>query len=127
MDYDAYLLSTKWKAVRAWAMQRASGQCQGHVPPFHALYGGFRCSNKRRLQVHHLTYERLGAELPEDVVVLCGRCHAITHLRQVKCVRCGDDVYPLLTMAFEHYEEYPTATIVTADCLCRGCAEKFKE
>lgn len=29
--------------------------------------------------VHHLTYERLGAELPTDVVVLCEWCHDLLH------------------------------------------------
>jgi hypothetical protein len=27
------------------------------------------------LEMHHLTYERLGAELPEDCVTLCTFCH----------------------------------------------------
>lgn len=32
-----------------------------------------------RLEVHHLTYERLGCEAPDDLLVLCGRCHATFH------------------------------------------------
>lgn len=31
------------------------------------------------LQVHHKTYIRQGAELPEDVEVICGRCHMEHH------------------------------------------------
>lgn len=29
-----------------------------------------------RLEVHHLTYEHFGDELPEEIVVLCEKCHA---------------------------------------------------
>ena len=35
--------------------------------------------NKRWMHLHHLTYERLGAELPEDVVTLCEFCHEQAH------------------------------------------------
>jgi hypothetical protein len=31
----------------------------------------------RSLEVHHLTYERLGRELPEDLMVVCWPCHDI--------------------------------------------------
>lgn len=125
MDYSAYLLSDKWKAVRAWAMQRANSQCQGHIPPFHPLLGGFRCTNKRKLQVHHLTYKRLGAELPEDVVVLCERCHVIEHMRKLKCCRCENDVYPTLAKAMEVFAELGSR--VLGERLCRGCEGRFKE
>jgi hypothetical protein len=42
---------------------------------------GFRCricnvgSSKAPLHAHHRTYERLGAELPDDLTALCARCH----------------------------------------------------
>ena len=32
-----------------------------------------------RLEVHHLSYARLGRELPDDLIVLCPACHAIAH------------------------------------------------
>jgi 5-methylcytosine-specific restriction endonuclease McrA len=38
-----------------------------------------RCGGQDALQVHHRTYERLGAELDEDFEVLCRRCHATEH------------------------------------------------
>lgn len=31
------------------------------------------------LQVHHLTYERIGNELDSDLVGLCRPCHALLH------------------------------------------------
>lgn len=36
------------------------------------------------LQVHHLTYERLGKERIEDVEILCRGCHDEIHLRDRK-------------------------------------------
>jgi hypothetical protein len=42
---------------------------------------GFRCricnahSSQLPLQAHHRTYERLGAELPDDLTALCKLCH----------------------------------------------------
>ena len=37
------------------------------------------CGVKHRLQVHHLTYERLGNERDEDLKVLCWACHEREH------------------------------------------------
>lgn len=31
------------------------------------------------VQVHHLTYERLGAELDDDLVAACEQCHRTMH------------------------------------------------
>ena len=38
-----------------------------------------RCGARRRLQVHHRTYIRLGWELQRDVVTLCVTCHRLEH------------------------------------------------
>lgn len=44
---------------------------------------GSRCIDCRRtdkpVQLHHLSYERLGRELPEDLVILCAVCHGKRH------------------------------------------------
>jgi 5-methylcytosine-specific restriction endonuclease McrA len=62
-DYRAYLRSPHWRRTRKEALIRAEGRCE-------------ECGEaKRRLEVHHKTYERLGAELPEDLLVLCQDCH----------------------------------------------------
>lgn len=39
----------------------------------------FGCGSSVRLQVHHITYKRLGSELKTDVVTLCSRCHVEVH------------------------------------------------
>lgn len=64
--YLAYLNSSSWRARRNRALQEAKFRCQ-------------RCDAKRDLEVHHLTYERLGAELDSDLEVVCFTCHKGEH------------------------------------------------
>jgi hypothetical protein len=61
--YQDYLNSEHWKVFSA-AIRRS--RC-------------FGCGKENDLQVHHTTYERLGSELPTDVVTLCGACHTRVH------------------------------------------------
>jgi hypothetical protein len=39
----------------------------------------FDAKHTEDLQVHHRTYERRGAELADDLVVVCRQCHEIHH------------------------------------------------
>ena len=64
--YSKYLRSKHWQATRLWALERAEGSCQ-------------LCEGREGLQVHHRSYERLCAERPADLVVLCGDCHKKHH------------------------------------------------
>lgn len=64
-QYRAYLASPAWRKRRAAALARAGGICESCGISQYT----------RRLEAHHLTYERIGAELPEDLTVLCGPCH----------------------------------------------------
>ncbi len=68
LPYPEYLKSNHWEIKRRIALLRARHQCQ-------------HCGNKegRRLDVHHRTYERLGCEAADDLVVLCSLCHALEH------------------------------------------------
>lgn len=68
MDYQAYLKSPHWKAVRAWAIERAGGVCQ-------------ICRSGGLLEAHHNNYKNLGAELPGDLIVLCRGCHGLYSTR----------------------------------------------
>ena len=70
-EYDEYLKSWAWKEQRFWAIERARNQCK-------------ECGEGlgTELDVHHVTYERLGHELPEDLVVLCRLCHDVGHRNQ---------------------------------------------
>jgi 5-methylcytosine-specific restriction endonuclease McrA len=40
-----------------------------------------RCPSEDNLAVHHLTYERLGSEHPDDLITLCRTCHKLDHGR----------------------------------------------
>jgi hypothetical protein len=68
ITYDGYLQSTHWELLRA---ERLTGTCE-------------RCHRAKRTQLHHVTYERLGAEQPNDTRELCDRCHQREHPRQLK-------------------------------------------
>ncbi len=69
--YERYIQSPQWKAQREAALARAKHCCQ--------LCGVSKWS--AQLEVHHLTYENLGNELPADLMVLCEKCHQGTHDR----------------------------------------------
>jgi 5-methylcytosine-specific restriction endonuclease McrA len=70
IDYDAYIKSQRWANFRkAWF------NCSG-LP---AVCVG--CSAVSTLELHHVTYERLGCERMNDVVPLCKRCHKEFHER----------------------------------------------
>lgn len=69
VDYVKYLQSPEWAVVRRLALEQAGHACRLCGAP----------EDESRLQVHHRTYERLGAELLADVIVLCGPCHLRHH------------------------------------------------
>ena len=64
--YHAYLNSRKWKRLRAKVLKRDHYRCT-------------RCGYPKRLQVHHLTYDRIFHERLSDLVTLCARCHMREH------------------------------------------------
>lgn len=37
------------------------------------------CGKGKKIHLHHLTYERMGAELDQDLMTLCERCHSAVH------------------------------------------------
>lgn len=66
---ETYLVSDHWAATRLRAIAAEYGRC---------------CDCKARggrLDVHHLSYERLWREHPSDLVPLCRRCHDLRHSR----------------------------------------------
>lgn len=69
VQYHDYLKSPRWRKKAAAARKRAGYRCQ-------------LCNREGRLQVHHRTYERLGYELPGDLIALCARCHKLHHTRR---------------------------------------------
>lgn len=77
MTYDDYLWSQHWRTFRARAL-RAYGERCG------------TCGSMTALDVHHLTYVRLGREMLSDVTVLCRRCHGARHGRGMPVVMTVD-------------------------------------
>ena len=65
MPYNEYLQTKHWKKVRTKILDKIH-KCQ-------------LCSSKYNLQIHHNTYDNLGEERYEDLIVLCEICHARHH------------------------------------------------
>jgi hypothetical protein len=61
---NVYLRSPHWRTRRARAIALAGGRCE-------------RCGKPGRLEVHHLTYKRLGRERDRDLRALCHPCHRL--------------------------------------------------
>lgn len=62
-EHKRYMRSALWRATRSRVIDSAGWQCSV-------------CKRRStKLQVHHLTYDRLGCERDEDLAVLCARCH----------------------------------------------------
>lgn len=66
MKYKEYLCTAEWWARRNRAVERAGGYCEN-------------CLSSRATCVHHLTYERVFNELPDDLIALCDSCHEGVH------------------------------------------------
>ncbi len=64
--YGEYINSSEWKK-KSKALIESVGKCQ-------------KCGVHkyvRKLSVHHLNYDNFGHERPEDLVVLCDKCHKV--------------------------------------------------
>ncbi|MGL5766031.1 MAG: HNH endonuclease [Sarcina sp.] len=65
--YSAYLKTNHWKQLRENMIIRSNGRCED-------------CgTTEGEMNIHHLTYNTLGFENKEDLVVVCIHCHAKRH------------------------------------------------
>lgn len=64
--YYQYIKSPSWRALRLNLFKTRGKKCE-------------RCGSKNMIEVHHLTYVRLGNEKMSDLEVLCNVCHAKEH------------------------------------------------
>jgi len=81
-SYEDYLRSDHWRHVREAALARAMGRCQNSGCHYRLLSREELAAYPPRgytLDVHHMTYDRLGHERLDDVLVLCRRCHGAAH------------------------------------------------
>jgi hypothetical protein len=69
-SYEQYIQTYIWKTISEYC-RYTNPKCT-------------RCDSTFKLQVHHVSYQNLGLELyhPEDLVVVCSKCHAIITLLQ---------------------------------------------
>ncbi len=104
--YAQYLTTSVWHYRRNEALKRASYTCQ-------------RCGVKRQLQVHHLSYERLGNERDEDLEVLCKGCHLGHH-----AARAQEKITLYIKLAREVLRAQPLAGLADlTEYVKRKCAE----
>ena len=68
--YDEYLRSDEWLALRRLVLRRDGYRCR---------HTGKASRPGDPLQVHHLTYERVGAERLDDLITLCRSAHQRLH------------------------------------------------
>jgi hypothetical protein len=73
LDYNTYIQSQRWRERRKAFFKNHPYRCEG-------------CGRRKGVELHHLSYERLGSELDEDLVPLCSRrgCHPAAH-REYDC------------------------------------------
>jgi hypothetical protein len=89
-EYDKFLEGPHWQELRKQKLEeqrsRLGYNCcekcgeRQPVPP----------TRETALHLHHLTYERLGEERLEDVLVICPHCHKKEHAGDGKPDSRGD-------------------------------------
>ena len=68
--YENYLNSSKWITFRNKIKKERGDKCE-------------KCGKEGVvLDGHHITYERLTEELPEDILIICRPCHEKIHGRK---------------------------------------------
>lgn len=71
-QYDRYMKSQEWQAKRQQRLEIDSHVC--------VMCGRPEAKCKNGLQVHHISYKRLGNEsVYADLITLCPRCHRMIH------------------------------------------------
>ena len=66
LEYKTYLQSPEWRVVRKKQL-RNQRDCQA-------------CGSKEHLNIHHMTYHRLGFEKLKNLKTLCKTCHRQLHM-----------------------------------------------
>ena len=66
LTYTQYLRLDEYGRRRRPVLKRASRVCEG-------------CRRPARLQIHHLHYQTIWKETPDDLVAVCSACHDRAH------------------------------------------------
>lgn len=91
VSYKDYYNTAWWHTMRAFMIELYGGNCAF-------------CGATENLNVHHKTYKNIGAELPEDLSVLCEKCHSAHHK-----IKRGGDVYDLAVQLIDTLERLKKA------------------
>ena len=82
LKYDQFLRTDCWwNQTRQCCLQRAGYYCEAMVR--NAKGESTRCP-RLATEVHHLTYDRVGRERPEDLMAVCSDHHRALHNRPAK-------------------------------------------
>ena len=65
-EYNEYLRTPQWRALRQRVIRRDGGRCQG-------------CGEQEAVDVHHKTYAHVGAEFMFELESVCRDCHKRLH------------------------------------------------
>lgn len=80
--YHQYMRSDKWREMRIKRIRADLGMCRGWIVEKDGRE--HLCLSRHRLEVHHLTYARLGNEQLSDLISLCHACHKAIHNKRGK-------------------------------------------
>jgi len=70
--------------VQTYFEYTQSGHWKTFVAKYHK-HGCRACGEPGFVQLHHVSYDRLGREKPSDVIALCPNCHEKVHRILRKC------------------------------------------
>lgn len=90
MNYKVYLQGEHWKLMRRLRLEVDTEQCTV-------------CGSKNQLNVHHKTYDRIGAEKLSDLITLCQECHAKYHN---KLGKGNFDVKRIVSSSIQNKKEF---------------------
>ena len=68
IKYETYMSSPAWRATRSSFIEASGGSLKCAS-----------CGQKDDIALHHVSYDRLGSELLEDLIPMCPTCHQGVH------------------------------------------------
>jgi hypothetical protein len=107
-DYQAYLRSPEWQRLRQLVSHREHGLCQG-------------CGVEPGVEVHHLSYARVGQELLLDLALVCAKCHGALHTRRGRYQGDGSVLVPRGVFTTDE------CVLEDEDAYLRACEERARE
>jgi len=91
MTYREYLQSEHWQAKRTHILLTRGSRCQ-------------QCGALGPVHLHHVSYDRLGCERDEDILLLCTDCHRQMH--SIGVAEAADAAYEFLVYIHGQPEEH---------------------